>query len=157
MSVSLPHQCCLTATETTRRSLPLPEYQPWTLSVIYSVKLGWVVFFPAPAVVSPSVPQIYEQMHRLFPEQALESKLAACRNFAKDQKARKAYALDNGNVLNANTVSYTRAMHTSYYDKAWVHLWRGGLITMTFAFGWFCYCGWLTFCPSRTEMVTFPC
>lgn len=51
--------------------------------------------------------------------QALESKLAACRNFAKDQRARKTYALDNGNVLNAN---YSQALHTSYFDKAWVKL-----------------------------------
>ncbi|XP_006793264.1 nuclear distribution protein nudE-like 1-A isoform X1 [Neolamprologus brichardi] len=46
---------------------------------------------------------------------ALESKLAACRNFAKDQKARKAFALDNSNALNAN---YSQALHTSYFDKA---------------------------------------
>lgn len=46
----------------------------------------------------------------------LESKLAACRNFAKDQKARKAFSLDNSNALNAN--SYTQALHTSYFDKA---------------------------------------
>uniref|UniRef100_A0A3Q0RS06 NudE neurodevelopment protein 1-like 1a n=1 Tax=Amphilophus citrinellus TaxID=61819 RepID=A0A3Q0RS06_AMPCI len=46
---------------------------------------------------------------------ALESKLAACRNFAKDQKARKAYGLDNSNALNAN---YSQALHTSYFDKA---------------------------------------
>lgn len=50
--------------------------------------------------------------------QALESKLAACRNFAKDQKARKAYALDNSNVLNANTTNYSQSLHTSYFDKA---------------------------------------
>nr|XP_046233572.1 nuclear distribution protein nudE-like 1-A isoform X3 [Scatophagus argus] len=49
---------------------------------------------------------------------ALESKLAACRNFAKDQRARKAYALDNGNVLNANTANYSQSLHTSYFDKA---------------------------------------
>uniref|UniRef100_A0A8D3ACI9 NudE neurodevelopment protein 1-like 1a n=1 Tax=Scophthalmus maximus TaxID=52904 RepID=A0A8D3ACI9_SCOMX len=46
---------------------------------------------------------------------ALESKLAACRNFAKDQKARKAFALDNSNALNAN---YSQSLHTSYFDKA---------------------------------------
>ncbi|XP_013870238.1 nuclear distribution protein nudE-like 1-A isoform X2 [Austrofundulus limnaeus] len=46
---------------------------------------------------------------------ALESKLAACRNFAKDQKSRKSFALDNSNVLNANTT-----FHTSYFDKATV-------------------------------------
>ncbi|XP_056285223.1 nuclear distribution protein nudE-like 1-A [Pseudoliparis swirei] len=49
---------------------------------------------------------------------ALESKLAACRNFAKDQKARKAFALDNGNALNANTTGYSQSLHVSYYDKA---------------------------------------
>lgn len=52
--------------------------------------------------------------------QALESKLAACRNFAKDQRARKAYALDNSNALNANTANYSQSLHTSYFDKAWV-------------------------------------
>ncbi|XP_034414692.1 nuclear distribution protein nudE-like 1-A [Cyclopterus lumpus] len=49
---------------------------------------------------------------------ALESKLAACRNFAKDQKARKAFALDNSNALNANTTGYSQSLHTAYYDKA---------------------------------------
>ncbi|GAA6214630.1 nuclear distribution protein nudE-like 1-A isoform X1 [Lates japonicus] len=49
---------------------------------------------------------------------ALESKLAACRNFAKDQKARKAYTLDNSNALNANTANYPQSLHTSYFDKA---------------------------------------
>lgn len=48
---------------------------------------------------------------------ALESKLAACRNFAKDQKARKAYGLDNSNALNANT-KFSQSLHTSYFDKA---------------------------------------
>lgn len=50
--------------------------------------------------------------------QALESKLAACRNFAKDQRARKVYNLDNSNALNANTTNYSQALHTSYFDKA---------------------------------------
>ncbi|XP_058477982.1 nuclear distribution protein nudE-like 1-A isoform X1 [Solea solea] len=49
---------------------------------------------------------------------ALESKLAACRNFTRDQKARKAYALDNSNALNANTTNYSQSLHTSYFDKA---------------------------------------
>uniref|UniRef100_A0A3B5KWK9 NudE neurodevelopment protein 1-like 1a n=2 Tax=Xiphophorus couchianus TaxID=32473 RepID=A0A3B5KWK9_9TELE len=49
---------------------------------------------------------------------ALESKLAACRNFAKDQKARKAFSLDNSNALNANTTSYAQALSTSYFDRA---------------------------------------
>ncbi|KAM6951619.1 nuclear distribution protein nudE-like 1-A isoform 2-T2 [Aplochiton taeniatus] len=49
---------------------------------------------------------------------ALESKLAACRNFAKDQKARKAY-LENGNVINGNTAKYSHSLHsTSYFDRA---------------------------------------
>ncbi|KAL0984246.1 hypothetical protein UPYG_G00139010 [Umbra pygmaea] len=51
---------------------------------------------------------------------ALESKLAACRNFAKDQKARKSYAItENGNVINGNTAKFSHALHTtsSYYDK----------------------------------------
>ncbi|XP_029383367.1 nuclear distribution protein nudE-like 1-A isoform X1 [Echeneis naucrates] len=49
---------------------------------------------------------------------ALESKLAACRNFAKDQKARKAYALDNSNALNANTTNFSQSLHASYFNKA---------------------------------------
>ncbi|XP_076007759.1 LOW QUALITY PROTEIN: nuclear distribution protein nudE-like 1-A [Genypterus blacodes] len=49
---------------------------------------------------------------------ALESKLAACRNFARDQKARKAFAIDNGNLVNANTANYSQPLHTSYFDKA---------------------------------------
>ncbi|KAM4624194.1 nuclear distribution protein nudE-like 1-A isoform 2-T2 [Polymixia lowei] len=49
---------------------------------------------------------------------ALESKLAACRNFAKDQKARKAYAIENGNVINGNTARFSQSLHTSYFDRA---------------------------------------
>ncbi|XP_020316367.1 nuclear distribution protein nudE-like 1-A isoform X1 [Oncorhynchus kisutch] len=51
---------------------------------------------------------------------ALESKLTACRNFAKDQKARKSYAItENGNVINGNTAKFSHILHTtsSYYDK----------------------------------------
>ncbi|CAB1337944.1 unnamed protein product [Coregonus sp. 'balchen'] len=51
---------------------------------------------------------------------ALESKLTACRNFAKDQKARKSYAVtENGNVINGNTAKFSHTLHTtsSYYDK----------------------------------------
>ncbi|XP_010864069.2 nuclear distribution protein nudE-like 1-A isoform X1 [Esox lucius] len=51
---------------------------------------------------------------------ALESKLAACRNFAKDQKARKSYAIaENGNVVNGNAAKFSHSLHTtsSYYDK----------------------------------------
>ncbi|XP_062330957.1 nuclear distribution protein nudE-like 1-A isoform X2 [Osmerus eperlanus] len=49
---------------------------------------------------------------------ALESKLAACRNFAKDQKARKSYVTENGNVINGNTAKFSHSLHTSYFDKA---------------------------------------
>ncbi|XP_029954587.1 nuclear distribution protein nudE-like 1-B isoform X2 [Salarias fasciatus] len=63
---------------------------------------------------------------------ALESKLAACRNFAKDQKARKAFALDNSNALNANTSSYRPALHNAYFDTATVNgLESGGLRAIT--------------------------
>lgn len=49
---------------------------------------------------------------------ALESKLTACRNFAIEQRARKALAIENGNILNGNTAPYAKSLHTSYYDKA---------------------------------------
>ncbi|KAJ3608398.1 hypothetical protein NHX12_025445 [Muraenolepis orangiensis] len=49
---------------------------------------------------------------------ALESKLAACRNFTKDQRARKAFAIENGNLLNGNTALYAKSLHTTYFDKA---------------------------------------
>ncbi|XP_034049696.1 nuclear distribution protein nudE-like 1-A isoform X2 [Thalassophryne amazonica] len=48
---------------------------------------------------------------------ALESKLAACRNFARDQKARKAFTIENGNTI-VNTTSFSQSLHTSYFDKA---------------------------------------
>ncbi|XP_029934470.1 nuclear distribution protein nudE-like 1-A isoform X3 [Myripristis murdjan] len=60
---------------------------------------------------------------------ALESKLAACRNFAKDQKARKAYAIDNGNVINGNTANFNQSLHTSYFDKAAVNGLEPGSLT----------------------------
>ncbi|XP_077594997.1 nuclear distribution protein nudE-like 1-A [Stigmatopora nigra] len=47
----------------------------------------------------------------------LEAKLAACRNLAKEQQSRKAYALDNGNILNANTNTYSQSLHITYLDK----------------------------------------
>ncbi|XP_057213918.1 nuclear distribution protein nudE-like 1-A isoform X1 [Triplophysa rosa] len=50
---------------------------------------------------------------------ALESKLAACRNFAKEQAARKNYVTNvNGNVINGEMGNYSHSLHTSYYDKA---------------------------------------
>ncbi|XP_062382041.1 nuclear distribution protein nudE-like 1-A [Sardina pilchardus] len=50
---------------------------------------------------------------------ALESKLAACRNFAKDQAARKNYATNsNGNLVNGDLTKFSHALHTSYFDKA---------------------------------------
>ncbi|KAM8836423.1 nuclear distribution protein nudE-like 1-A isoform 2-T2 [Spinachia spinachia] len=52
---------------------------------------------------------------------ALESKLAACRNYAKDQKASKAYGLDNSNALNANNANHSQSLQASYFDKATVN------------------------------------
>lgn len=49
--------------------------------------------------------------------QALESKLAACRNFAKDQAARKNYATENGNLFNSNATKFSHSLHTTYFDK----------------------------------------
>ncbi|TNN03337.1 hypothetical protein fugu_000366 [Takifugu bimaculatus] len=61
---------------------------------------------------------------------ALESKLAACRNFSKDQRARKAFALDNSNVLNANTTSQTfQSFHTSYFEKTAANGLKPGALT----------------------------
>ncbi|KAG1967091.1 nuclear distribution protein nudE [Pimephales promelas] len=48
---------------------------------------------------------------------ALESKLAACRNFAKDQAARKSYATGNGNLINSNATKFSHSLHTTYFDK----------------------------------------
>ncbi|XP_037133288.1 nuclear distribution protein nudE-like 1-A isoform X3 [Syngnathus acus] len=47
----------------------------------------------------------------------LEAKLAACRNLAKEQQAKKNYALDNGNILNANS-AYSQSLRITYLDKA---------------------------------------
>ncbi|XP_019743366.1 nuclear distribution protein nudE-like 1-B [Hippocampus comes] len=47
----------------------------------------------------------------------LEAKLAACRNLAKEQHAKKTYALDNGNILNANSSAYSQSLHITYLDK----------------------------------------
>ncbi|XP_016357160.1 nuclear distribution protein nudE-like 1-A isoform X3 [Sinocyclocheilus anshuiensis] len=50
---------------------------------------------------------------------ALESKLAACRNFARDQAARKNYVTNiNGNLINGAISNYSHSLHTSYFDKA---------------------------------------
>lgn len=50
---------------------------------------------------------------------ALESKLAACRNFARDQAARKNYPTNsNGNLVNGDVTKFSHALHTSYFDKA---------------------------------------
>ncbi|KAM3859513.1 nuclear distribution protein nudE-like 1-A isoform 1-T1 [Diretmus argenteus] len=60
---------------------------------------------------------------------ALESKLAACRNFAKDQRARKAHAIENGNVINGNAAKFSQSLHTSYFDKAAVTRLEPGTLT----------------------------
>ncbi|XP_028674415.1 nuclear distribution protein nudE-like 1-B isoform X2 [Erpetoichthys calabaricus] len=52
---------------------------------------------------------------------ALESKLAACRNFAKDQACRKAYTPGNGNLMNSNNTKFSHSLHTTYFDKATVN------------------------------------
>ncbi|PKU41202.1 nuclear distribution protein nude-like 1 isoform x1 [Limosa lapponica baueri] len=50
---------------------------------------------------------------------ALESKLAACRNFAKDQASRKSYISGNVNsgIMNSNGTKYPHPAHTSFFDK----------------------------------------
>ncbi|XP_078510785.1 nuclear distribution protein nudE-like 1 isoform X2 [Lissotriton helveticus] len=54
---------------------------------------------------------------------ALESKLAACRNFAKDQASRKSYVPTNVNnsLLNSSCTKYSHSGHTSFYDKGAVN------------------------------------
>ncbi|KAG8507150.1 Nuclear distribution protein nudE-like 1, partial [Galemys pyrenaicus] len=54
---------------------------------------------------------------------ALESKLAACRNFAKDQASRKSYISGNVNcgVTNNNGTKFSRSGHTSFFDKGAVN------------------------------------
>nr|XP_009678635.1 PREDICTED: nuclear distribution protein nudE-like 1 isoform X8 [Struthio camelus australis] len=50
---------------------------------------------------------------------ALESKLAACRNFAKDQASRKSYISGNVNssMMNSNGTKYPHSGHMSFFDK----------------------------------------
>ncbi|KAJ8246261.1 hypothetical protein GJAV_G00265590 [Gymnothorax javanicus] len=60
---------------------------------------------------------------------ALESKLAACRNFAKDQAARKSYAAGNGTLINGNATKFSHSLHTTYFDKAAVNGLDPGAIT----------------------------
>ncbi|XP_053565853.1 nuclear distribution protein nudE-like 1 isoform X3 [Bombina bombina] len=55
---------------------------------------------------------------------ALESKLVACRNFAKDQALRKSYVpsnLNNGTILNNSSIKYSHQGHTSFFDKGAVN------------------------------------
>ncbi|KAF4092738.1 hypothetical protein AMELA_G00024730 [Ameiurus melas] len=62
---------------------------------------------------------------------ALESKLAACRNFAKDQAARKNYT-ENGNLINSNATKFSHSLHTTYFDKTTMNgLDPGALSAMT--------------------------
>ncbi|XP_077384536.1 nuclear distribution protein nudE-like 1-B isoform X1 [Festucalex cinctus] len=49
---------------------------------------------------------------------ALESKLAACRSFAKDQTVRKSLPVDNGALVNGNATKFSHALHTTYFDKS---------------------------------------
>ncbi|RLV90128.1 hypothetical protein DV515_00014542 [Chloebia gouldiae] len=50
---------------------------------------------------------------------ALESKLAACRNFAKDQASRKSYISGNvgSAVMSSSGTKYPHPGHTSFFDK----------------------------------------
>ncbi|XP_062305179.1 nuclear distribution protein nudE-like 1-B [Osmerus eperlanus] len=52
---------------------------------------------------------------------ALESKLAACRNFAKDHSARKSYSTTNGTLINSNATKFSHSLHTTYFDKTTVN------------------------------------
>ncbi|XP_018600954.1 nuclear distribution protein nudE-like 1-B isoform X1 [Scleropages formosus] len=54
---------------------------------------------------------------------ALESKLAACRNFAKEQATRKSYVATNGTLVNSNgnSAKFPGSLHTTYFDKAAVN------------------------------------
>ncbi|XP_025776090.1 nuclear distribution protein nudE-like 1 [Puma concolor] len=54
---------------------------------------------------------------------ALESKLAACRNFAKDQASRKSYLSGNVNcgLMNSDSTKFPRSGHTSFFDKGAVN------------------------------------
>ncbi|XP_019740358.1 nuclear distribution protein nudE-like 1-B [Hippocampus comes] len=50
--------------------------------------------------------------------EALESKLAACRSFAKNQAAKKSLPVaDNGALVNGNAAKFSHALHTTYFDK----------------------------------------
>ncbi|XP_003964744.1 nuclear distribution protein nudE-like 1-B [Takifugu rubripes] len=60
---------------------------------------------------------------------ALESKLAACRNFAKDQAARKNFSKDNGALINGNANNFPHALHTAYFDKTTVNGLDPGALT----------------------------
>ncbi|XP_068007720.1 nuclear distribution protein nudE-like 1 isoform X2 [Melanerpes formicivorus] len=53
---------------------------------------------------------------------ALESKLAACRNFAKDQASRKSYIAGSGSgVGSSHGTKYPHPGHTSFFDKGAVN------------------------------------
>ncbi|KAM4535255.1 nuclear distribution protein nudE-like 1-B isoform 1-T1 [Fundulus diaphanus] len=52
---------------------------------------------------------------------ALESKLAACRNFAKDQTAQKKYSTDMGALINGNATKFPHPLHTSYFETTTVN------------------------------------
>ncbi|XP_026095892.1 nuclear distribution protein nudE-like 1-B [Carassius auratus] len=62
---------------------------------------------------------------------ALESKLAACRNFAKDQAARKNYTTGNGNLFNSNATKFSHSLHTTYFDKTNMNGLGPGALTRT--------------------------
>ncbi|KAF7227353.1 nuclear distribution protein nudE-like 1-B [Nothobranchius furzeri] len=52
---------------------------------------------------------------------ALESKLAACRNLAKDQSSRKHFSTDKGTLINSNTTKFSHSLHNTYLDKTTIN------------------------------------
>ncbi|XP_036408092.1 nuclear distribution protein nudE-like 1-B [Megalops cyprinoides] len=63
---------------------------------------------------------------------ALESKLAACRNLAKDQAARRCHSAGNGGLVNGSMATFSHTLHTTYFDKATVNgLGPGALTAIT--------------------------
>lgn len=91
---------------------PLQESQRLILLETFWEKSGWVEIFRRICVILNSVTICPLKTH-----QALESKLAACRNFAKDQAARKSYSTDKGPLINSNATKFSHSIHTTYFDK----------------------------------------
>ncbi|XP_053708864.1 nuclear distribution protein nudE-like 1-B [Synchiropus splendidus] len=48
---------------------------------------------------------------------ALESKLAACKNFSKNQATRKPFPTDKSAIISNNSNKFSHSLHTTCYDK----------------------------------------